>query len=841
MGQFFRDVLGSETLREALIRPLLARRSAELPVRAWIIGCRDGREAHGLAIAVAEEADLARKSVAAKIFATDSSVESLGLARLGLFPADIEAFLSADRLAKFFERYSDGYRAKRSVRDRIIFARLDPAQDTPLSRIDIILCRLLLKDLQPDLRNRVREALLYALQAGGTLLLCPGDDLGQIDERLEALTGEQPLFRRTDNGIDLRRLRAAQDRSSAAPVGQHIPFPSRSPGGPLIRSALLELCPPTLVVDDEHRVIYVHGDVSSFIGYPPGPPPQDALELVRAPFRPAVRNILQLTMLNGRAITRECPDEEGGGCITMSAAPLRTDTGSTAYRLSFMRIGTAAERARSQAARRIPPADEEGGESSLRDRLQAVTEAFEATHEALAAANEELASSNEELQSANEALEASREDLQTANDGLSNANARLEAKVAALERAESRLSEALRTAEHLHSKAAEANRAKDEFISTVSHELRTPLNTIRLWSRLLANGKVGLSQVAEGARVIDRAVAAQRQLIDDLLDVSRMSAGQLRLRLRDSGIAAVVQSAIDAVRAQVESRQIELASVIDPDAGSLYVDADRIQQVIWNLLINAVKFTPEGGRIDVRLQRVGSVVEIEVRDTGVGIPPDFLPHVFERFRQRDGGITRRHGGLGLGLSIAKELVELHGGTISARSPGEGKGAAFLVRLPVVAHVEQHDTPPSRGAEPGAQDLGGVEVLVIEDEELTRNATMQLLAQHNARVRTASTAAQARAALEHRPRPDVIVADIGMPDEDGYRLLESVRRVERERHLTRVPAIAVTALAQHDDRERALAAGFDLHLAKPVDPDDLLEAIRQLGHREAQAPQRSSST
>jgi hypothetical protein len=326
--------------------------------------------------------------------------------------------------------------------------------------------------------------------------------------------------------------------------------------------------------------------------------------------------------------------------------------------------------------------------------------------------------------------------------------------------------------------------------------------------------------------MVDRAALAQQQLIDDLLDVSRMASGQLRLTPRDTQLVGAVEAAIEAIRPAAESRKIALDSELSIEVGSVYVDPDRIQQVVWNLLANAVKFTPEGGRVAVRLRRVNGTVEIEVADTGKGIRADFLPHVFDRFRQGDTGAARRFGGLGLGLAIAKQLVELHGGMITAHSDGEGRGATFTVYLPLERRYSGPEEAEPAIAQREAGELTGLDVLLIEDEAMAREASKRLLEQHGAQVRAVGSAASAREAFEVR-RPDVVVADIGMPDEDGYVLIKHLRRLEQERHTARVPAVAVTAFARSEDRQRALAAGFDEHLPKPVDPERLIRILARI--------------
>jgi hypothetical protein len=305
-----------------------------------------------------------------------------------------------------------------------------------------------------------------------------------------------------------------------------------------------------------------------------------------------------------------------------------------------------------------------------------------------------------------------------------------------------------------------------------------------------------------------------------------MATGHLRLSMRDTSLTPAVEGAIEAVRLLAENRKITLITELSSSIGIVRVDPDRIQQIVWNLLTNAVKFTSENGRIEVTLRRVDGTIEIEVTDTGVGISADFLPHVFDRFRQADASATRRFAGLGLGLAIAKQLVELHGGTITARSEGEGRGATFTVYLPLERRPSISGLEDVSAGPRGSSDLAGIEVLLVEDETMAREATQRLLEQAGAQVRAVNSGDRAHEAFDIR-RPDIIVADIGMPNEDGYSLLTSLRHTEREQRTAPVPAIAVTAFARDEDRQRALAAGFDEHLPKPVDPERLIALIAQL--------------
>lgn len=377
--------------------------------------------------------------------------------------------------------------------------------------------------------------------------------------------------------------------------------------------------------------------------------------------------------------------------------------------------------------------------------------------------------------------------------------------------------------------AERASRLKDEFLATVSHELRTPLNAILGWAQYLNREEVPSDEVRQGLETIVRNSRLQAQLIEDLLDMSRIISGKLRLDVQHVDLPAVIEAALETVTPAAAARSIRVERVLDPRAGPVRGDAARLQQVVWNLLSNAIKFTPRGGKVQVVLARVNSHVEIRVADTGQGIAAEFLPFVFERFRQADGSTTRRHGGLGLGLSIVKSLVELHGGTVSCASAGEGQGAAFTVYLPLaVTHADPSDedrehptAPAARPFHADAASLAGIKALIVDDEPDALVLVQRVLERAGAQVVAVASAAEAIAALERGA--DVIISDIGMPELDGYEFLKRVRTVESERGI-KTPAIALTAFARSTDRTRALLAGYLLHVAKPVEPSELVAAV-----------------
>jgi signal transduction histidine kinase/CheY-like chemotaxis protein len=396
-----------------------------------------------------------------------------------------------------------------------------------------------------------------------------------------------------------------------------------------------------------------------------------------------------------------------------------------------------------------------------------------------------------------------------------------------------------REAREARDAAEGANRSKDEFLATVSHELRTPLNAMMGWAQLLQMTRGDEQKQITGLETIVRNAKLQAQLIDDLLDMSRIVSGKMRLDVRSVDLVRVIDGARDAVRPAAEAKGIRLVSLLDPLVGPVAGDPDRLQQVVWNILSNAVKFTPRGGKVEIRLERVNSHLEIMVSDTGMGISPDFLPHVFERFRQSDTSTTRTRGGLGLGLAIVRHLVELHGGTVHVKSPGEGQGSTFIVRLPLsIAHLGGDRIHPrakddETAAGEGAPDLTGIRVLVVDDEADSRDTLRQILEHCHAEVRTVGSA---REALEELPvfRPHVMLSDIGMPGEDGYSLIRRVRQLPPEQG-GQTPAAALTAFARTEDRRRALLAGFEMHLSKPVEIHELCAVVATLVRRGAASP------
>jgi PAS domain S-box-containing protein len=390
------------------------------------------------------------------------------------------------------------------------------------------------------------------------------------------------------------------------------------------------------------------------------------------------------------------------------------------------------------------------------------------------------------------------------------------------------------------SQAERASRMKDEFLATLSHELRTPLNAVLGWANILRLGKRQGEELIQGLDIIERNARIQAQIIEDLLDMSRIISGKVRLEAQWVELAAVLNESIETLRSTAQAKGVRLQAMLDLFGGPIFGDPNRLQQVFWNLLNNAIKFTPKDGKVEVLLKRVGIEVEVSVVDTGEGIASEFLPYIFDRFQQGDASTTRRHGGLGLGLAIVKELVELHGGTVRVESEGLGKGATFTVRLPRTAAYSE---PDKEGHVPEALlrenptlpevSLANIRVLVVDDEIDARDLVKMLLEMAGAAVSTAASASEAMEQIL-KERPDVLICDIGMQDEDGYSLLRRLRALEKKEEGA-LPAIALSAYARAEDRTKAIRSGFQNHLAKPVEPAELLAVVSSLaGHVVANA-------
>ncbi|MCF2149248.1 ATP-binding protein [Desmonostoc muscorum LEGE 12446] len=418
--------------------------------------------------------------------------------------------------------------------------------------------------------------------------------------------------------------------------------------------------------------------------------------------------------------------------------------------------------------------------------------------------------------------------VQTRTAELVKVNQQLQQEIDERHRAEAEREQLLAREQVAREQAEAANRIKDEFLAVLSHELRSPLNPILGWAKLLQSGTLDEQKTKHALATIERNANLQTQLIGDLLDISRILQGKLNLNIGEVDLATTIQSAMETVCLAAQAKSIQIQTVLNEAIGKVAGDSGRLQQIIWNLLTNAIKFTPEGGQVEVRLEQVGSDAQIVVRDTGKGISADFLPYVFDHFRQEEGATTRKFGGLGLGLAIVRHLTELHGGWVTAQSPGIGQGATFIVRIPLmkVARLDIESSPNSLTHGLATSPLAGLCILVVDDDADTCDYLSFVLEQAGATVILAASADEALQVLV-QSTPDILLSDIGMPDMDGYMLIRQVRSLPLEQG-GQIPAIALTAYAGEINQQQAIAAGFQKHLSKPVEPEYLLRTITSLG-------------
>jgi signal transduction histidine kinase/ActR/RegA family two-component response regulator len=479
-------------------------------------------------------------------------------------------------------------------------------------------------------------------------------------------------------------------------------------------------------------------------------------------------------------------------------------------------------------------------EETLRSRETAVSARETAGH-----AREDAVSLREAADRAREEAAACREDAVRAREEAAQVRSELDVLMRQLREANEHLIVATLRSQSLAEDADKANHLKDEFIAMVSHELRTPLNAVLGWARMLASRQVTGTRATHAIETIERNAASLALIIDDLLDMSRIIAGTMNLTFQPVDLTALTEAAVDVVRPMAAAKHVDMRLSADPSSTDIVNgDLGRLQQVITNVLTNAIKFTPEGGRVDVSVEHAGSQMEVKVADTGRGIRADFLPHVFERFRQADKATSQRKGGLGLGLAIVRQLVELHGGTVHAASDGEGRGATFTIRLPILtalaapqrwsALAERRFAVSTESPKPRSRRLDDMHVLVVDDHADSRTLTSLVLTVAGASVTAVASAREALQLLEGQ-RQDVLVSDIGLGDEDGYALVRQIRRHEAKSGGF-LPAVALTGFARAEDRTRILAAGFQAHVAKPFDPVELTAAIAAVARGPAASEQ-----
>jgi two-component system CheB/CheR fusion protein len=1088
---FFRDPAAIEALARDIFPKLVKGRPAESSLRIWVPGCSTGEEVYTLAISLLELLDGTAANFPVQIFGTDVSETAVAMARAGAYPEKIAAYVSRQRLDRFFTRVDGKLQISKTVRALCVFARHDLVQDPPFSRLDLISCRNVLIYLKPLAQKKVIAGFHYALKPTGCLVLGQSESPAAALERFQAVDVEHKIY-----APDVARSRFAYNSGPVVALPEGLGF-GVSPSVAALDGAtraivqreadrilLTRYSPPGVVVDESLEILQFRGDTRPYLEPAQGPASLSLLRMARKGLLAGLRQAVQEAKVSRLRVHRsglKLLDGRGFRGVDIEVIPLQVPSAQHNCFLILFDGSVAASPTVKERKADPGPADRVLAEelAATREYLQTIIDDQAASnqdlltaHEDVLSGNEELQSLNEELQSFNEELETAKEELQSSNKELATLNEELRhrndelvhlsddlvnllgslhvpvillgpdlrlhrftpgaaklfnllpsdqyrllsdlrssfdlpdleevillsistataverevqdrsgrwyslrihpyrtagnkidgavmvlvdidglkrnagelakardfadsivqtvrepllvlnddlrveqancafydffqvwseetvgrrldtlgggewsspalqellesvlrdgidingfevegdfpeigrramvlnarrvrqaeaepAKVllamddwTELKRVEEERADLLAREQALAREAERASQLKDDFVATVSHELRGPLNAMTGWMYVLDQNTGNAEITKRGLAAINRNVQAQARLVGDLLDTARITTGKLRLSVHMISLQSVVEAAIQTVSAAADAKGIALRLECAGTVTQILGDADRMQQITWNLLSNAVKFTPAGGRIDVRLERTRSSVQLQVRDTGKGISAEFLPYVFERFRQAEGSPTRDQLGLGLGLAIVRDLTELQGGTAKAESAGIDQGATFTVAFPVPPLLvkPQGTAVMDAPAVDGRLALQGLRLLVVEDEESSREMLAELLAQLGADVIAASSAAEAFAALEQNV-PDVLISDIGMPGESGYDLLRKVRSLPPDRGGL-VPAIAFTAYTAEQDRLEALAAGFQMHHTKPADPARLVAAIAMLGRR-----------
>ena len=1097
---FFRDPQTFETLCRQVFPRILGGRSADTPVRVWVPGCATGEEAYSLAICLLESLSSLPSNPPLQVFATDLSETAIERARAGIYPENIAADVSPERLLRFFVRVDGRYQVSKPVRDLIVFARQDLARDPPFSKLDLVSCRNVLIYLEPSLQKKVLATFHYALHPSGFLVLGRSETAAAGADLFEVVDKEHKVY---------AKLAAANPRAlsipAAVPAGEA--GEKRRKTAPAFSGAerrsdvekeaerllLHRFAPASVIIDEKEQVVHFRGDTETYLGHVQGAASFHLMTMARKGLVSELRLLLQKARANNGPQRKEGLHFRHRGRqlrVNLEVAPIKgPDSGERSYLVLFEEGGekravappVSVPREEQPKQRRIAELEQEilalrhyqnsmeGEQAASQEELQSANEEVLSSNEELQSINEELETAKEELQSSNEELVTLNEELQNRNRELSRANddldnflasttlpklmmdrdlvlrrftpaaakllklvpadvgrplgnlrmegidvrglelltlevietnspverelqdhegrwwrlhvrpyrtrenridgavivlvdinalkrnqqvleeardfadaivdtatgpllvldrdlivkranqsfyksfrvspeetegvsvyelgdrqwgipelrtlleevlpressfkdyeveqdfpaigrrtlrlngrklrqeaGREEMILLAIEdlteaaRAQADRAELLRRTQEATRAAEAASRVKDEFVAVASHELRGPLNAMVGWVHLLSGGRLDQTTSARALEVIDRSVKAQTRLIDELLDVTRLATGKLRLSVRVVELLPIVEAAMESARSAAEAKGIDLSLGTDVTSELVRGDGDRLRQVVWNLLSNAVKFTPTGGEVEVWTGRVGSFLHVKVTDTGEGIAAEFLPHIFERFRQADSSSARKQPGLGLGLAIVRELVELHGGTVSAESPGKGQGSTFVVSLPIPALTvepasvgEATETPAANAwTIPDPSVLSGLRVLIVDDDPDGRYLLETVLEQCGAKVTATSSAAEALAALD-REVPQILVSDIGLPDQDGYELMSELRKRPPERGGA-VPALALTAFAAAEDRQRTAAVGYQAYLAKPADPAELVKMVAALSRAREQA-------
>jgi two-component system CheB/CheR fusion protein len=872
---FFRDPEAFVVLKQQVFPTIAQGKSVESPIRIWVPGCATGEEVYSIAICLLEFLEGMTRLPPFQIFATDISETAIDTARAGIYKQSQMADVSPERLRRFFIQVEGGYQISKVIRERCVFARQNMILDPPFSKLDLISCRNVMIYLEPTLQQQVFRVFHYSLKPTSFLLLGTSESVGESSNLFALVDKKSKLYSRKQ-----------------APTRPNLDFVTSNNLVTNVNPDDLRLAPTSSDLDPEKEagsvnipIVMLGNDLSirrftpmaekvfNLIPTDVGRPLNHIKPNINVP------NLEQfiLDVIDTLVVKEQEVQDTEGHWYNILIRPYKTIEnqidGAVMVLVDIDALKRSTEQikeSRDYAEAIVETIPEPLVVLDANLRVNTANRCFYQTFQVSPTQTEhntifELGNGQWEIPQLRSLLEeVLPENNQIDNFEVEHVFEKIGRKTMLLHArkiqrtddqqmillviqdiTERKLFEEQRnqilTAEQSARSVAEvANRTKDEFLSIVSHELRNPLNSMLGWTQLLRNRRVDAAQTEHALSMVERSAKSQAKLIEDLLDISRITTGKLQLNVSAIALAPVIEAAINVARPSAEAKNIQIEALLEAETIEVSGDPDRLQQVIWNLLSNAIKFTPVGGRVTVKLSRTGEIAQIQVSDTGQGISADFLPYVFERFRQADSSRSRAQGGLGLGLSIVYQLVELHGGTVHAESPGEGQGTTMTVRLPLQAlptdrflpgDLEQVESTTGLLVPlDSIQPLEGLRVLVVDDEAGILELLKTIVEQYGAEVTAVGSAKEAIAVLTANPgQHDVLLSDIGMPNEDGYALIRQVRALSAELG-GQIPAAALTAYVRAEEERESLATGFQRHIAKPVEPAQLVSIIADLAGR-----------
>jgi chemotaxis methyl-accepting protein methylase/CheY-like chemotaxis protein len=777
---FFRDREAFEAVEREVVPDIFASKAEADPLRVWVAGCSTGEEAYSLAMLFSENKAEGTGLAKLQIFATDLDQQAIEIARTGSYPESIIADIPPSRLRRFFTLVRGRDVINKALRESVLFAAHNVLRDPPFSHLDLVSCRNLMIYLDRTVQRQVLETFHFALRPGGLLFLGSSESVDIADDLFSTVDKKNRIYRaRTlPAKVPLISSPAVTGNQALAPRTL-APAPMRDSASmtfaSLHQQAIERYAPPSVLVDRNAEILHMSDDVGRFLRYVGGEPSHNLLTLINPDLGLELRTALFQALQNGRSVDAERVRFSHGAThsyVNMTVRRFSDATNSAVFCTIFFDETDETTRP-DEAAQNIADqnplvAHLEGELHRTKELLRLSIEQSNASNEELKASNEELQAINEEMRSATEELETSKEELQSVNEELVTVNSALQVKV------------------------EETAKANDD------HARHIPL-------------------VKDAAEAIQRSVIGQAKIIDDLLDLSRVRTGKLALNFTDVDLAAVIRSVKEACASDAEKGGIALTTSRTDTALVIQADSVRVEQMLWNLLRNALKFTPRGGSVSVALSEDNRFACIEVKDSGKGIAPEFLPKVFDMFSQAEASVKRDSSGLGIGLSLTKQLAEMHGGRIEGESAGVGLGACFRLWLPKSSPFAV------RSKTMGVADasvLKGLRILLVDDSLESLEAFGALLELEGAEV-TAESSAQKALARAANALFDLILSDIAMPDMSGYELIEALRK---QPNTAKVPVIALTGFGRDQDAARALRAGFDAHIGEPVTLSGLLGVL-----------------